>query len=588
MKLPWRHAGAGVLLLIPALVGCATHKQSATPASGAASAISSADTGDFERTSLTGPRGGTMRFAATAEPKTFNPLLAKETSSSAILAPLFDSLVTRDLETLQFRPALAASWETSSDGRSWTFRLREGVRWSDGQPFTADDVIFTLDLIYDEKVETTTREILKIDGKPFQYEKVDAHTVRITTPTPFGPFLDVLGFSILPRHKLEAAWKEGKFNSTWQVDTPPTELVGTGPYTITQYTPAEKVIYQRNPYYWRLAADGQPLPFIDSRIVQFVPDQNATLLRFKNGETDSLGVRAEDWATIQKDQQRGHYKAMNLGPTYSVSYITFNMNPRATKVPAYKRAWFAQKEFRQAVSYAINRDSMVKTVFRGLARPLWSPVSEANTVFYNPDVQKYPHDPAKAKSLLAGMGFADRNGNGYLQDSQGREVAFVLLVSNQSTQGKDMATIIQDDLKKVGIRVTVSPVEFNSIVTRLDNTFDWECVQIGFTGGPEPHTGKSIWTTPGQLHIWNPRQTTPATEWEAEIDRIFSQAAQEIDTTKRKALYDRWQAIAAEQLPLILLVTPDSLAAVRNRVQNTRPSPLGGPVWNTDELAIQG
>jgi peptide/nickel transport system substrate-binding protein len=588
MYTPWRHAGLGFLLLVPVLAGCATHKQSATPASGTAPALSSSDMGEFEKTSVSGPRGGTLRLAASAEPKTFNPITAKETSSTAIFGPIFDGLIRRDLETLEFKPALATSWEASPDGKTWTFHLREGVRWSDGQPFTAADVTFTLDVIYDEKTDTTTREVLKVDGKPFQYEKVDAQTVKITTPTPFGPFLDaILGVTIIPKHKLEAAWKEGKFNSTWQVDTPVTELVGTGPYVLTQYTPGEKAIYGRNRYYWRLAADGQQLPLIEGRTVQFVPDQNATLLRFKNGETDSLGVRAEDWASIQKEQQSGNYKAMNLGPTWGSTYITFNLNPRATKVPEYKRAWFARKEFRQAVSYAINRDSMVKTIFRGLARPLWSPVSEANKTFFNANVTKYAYDPEKAKALLAGMGFADRNGNGILEDSAGREVSFVLLVSNQANQAKDMATIIQDDLKKVGVKVTPSPVEFNAIVTRLESTFDWECVQIGFTGGPEPHTGKAIWTSPGPLHVWNPRQKTPATPWESEIDEIFSKAAQEIDPAKRKALYDRWQEIATNELPLILLVTPDSLAAVRNRVQNTRPTALG-LLWNGDELAIQG
>jgi peptide/nickel transport system substrate-binding protein len=588
MVSPWRYAGLGFLFLLPALAGCATRKESATPVSGTAPALSSSDTGDFEKTSVSGPRGGTLRFAVSAEPKSFNPIIAKETSSTAITGQIFDGLIRRDAESLEFLPALAKSWETSPDGKTWTFHLREGVRWSDGQPFTADDVLFTLDLIYDEKVDTTAREILKVDGKPFQYDKADAQTVRITTPTPFGPFLDaILGISIVPKHKLEAAWKAGTFNSTWQVNTPPAEVVGTGPLMLTQYAPGEKLLLGRNPYYWRLAADGQQLPLTEGRIVQFVPDQNATLLRFKNGETDSLGVRAEDWATLEKEQQAGNFKTMNLGPTWGSTYISFNMNPRATKVPAYKRAWFARKEFRQAVSYAINRDSMVKTVYRGLARPLWSPVSEANKTFYNPNVTKYPHDPEKAKALLAGLGFKDKNGDGILEDGAGHEVAFVLLVSNQSTQGKDMVTIIQDDLKKVGIRVTPSPVEFNAIVTRLESGDDWECVSIGFTAGPEPHTGKSVWTSPGPLHLWNPRQSKPATPWEAEIDQIFSQAAQEIDPAKRKALYDRWQVIATEEVPLILLVTPDALAAIRNRVQNARPTALS-LFWNGDELAIQG
>ncbi|MCL6650602.1 MAG: ABC transporter substrate-binding protein, partial [Chloroflexi bacterium] len=343
--------------------------------------------------------------------------------------------------------------------------------------------------------------------------------------------------------------------------------------------------YQRNPYYWRLAKDGGQLPLLTGRITQFVPDLNAMLLKFRSREIDSLGVRAEDWPSIQQGQQAGDYKAMNLGPSWGSSYVTFNMNPRARKLPAYKRDWFSRKEFRQAVSYALNRQSMIDTVFRGLARPQWSPVSEANKVFYNPNVPRYDHDPSRARALLEGMGFKDRNGNGILEDSAGRELSFVLITNVENTQRVALCNIIQDDLKKVGIKVTISPGEFNSIVSRIDSTYDWECVLLGFTGGPEPHTGKSIWTSPGHLHVWNPRQTKPATPWEAEIDKIFSQAAKEIDPAKRKALYDRWQVIAAEQLPLIFLVTPDVLGAVRNRVQNLRPSSLG-LLWNIDELAI--
>jgi peptide/nickel transport system substrate-binding protein len=298
-------------------------------------------------------------------------------------------------------------------------------------------------------------------------------------------------------------------------------------------------------------------------------------------------VRAEDWADIQEGQQSGNYTAKNLGPTWGMNFITFNVNPKNKKLPQYKRDWFSKKEFRQAISYALNRQSMVETVFRGLARPHWSPVSEANKVFYNPNVKQYPHDPEKSKALLAGMGFKDKNGDGILEDAAGHECSFLLITNVENTQRINLCNIIQDDLKKVGVKVTVSPGEFNSIVARLNNSFDWECVMMGFTGGPEPHTGKSVWTSVGNLHMWYPQQPKPATEWEAEIDRIFSEAAKLTDTAKRKALYDRWQEIVAEQQPLIFLVTPESLIAIRNKLLNTRPTALGGALWNREEIAIQ-
>jgi peptide/nickel transport system substrate-binding protein len=583
------HAGLFLLFVACALGGCATHKEVASGGGARPPApLSSTETEDFEKTAVAGPRGGTLRLTGLgAGAKTFNPLVSKETSSGAVVNVLFDGLVRRDLQTLEMKPALAKSWDVSKDGRTWTFHLRQGLQWSDGQALTADDVTFTLDVIYDPKVETTTREVLKIDGKPLQYAKVDDTTVRFTLPSSFGPFLDVAGFPILPKHKLEDAWKQGKFNSTWGVDTPPDQLVGTGPFVLRQYAGGEKAIHQRSPHYWKLAQDGQPLPFLENRLMQFVPDQNAILLKFRGGESDFLQVRAEDWPEIQKSQQSGGYKTMNLGPAWGMSYIAFNLNPRAKKLPAYKRDWFSKKEFRQAVSYALNRQSMIATIFRGLGRPQWSPVSEANKLFYNPKVRQYPYDAARAKSMLKGLGFADRNGDGILEDRAGHELSFLLMTNVEANQRVTMCNIIQDDLKQVGIKVTVTPVEFNSLVTRVDNTFDWECILLGNTAGPEPHGGKSVWTTPGHLHIWNPRQEKPATPWEAEIDQIFSAAAKEVETPKRKALYDRWQEIVAEQQPLIFLVTPDVLVAIRNRVQNARPSSLG-VLWNTDELAIQG
>jgi peptide/nickel transport system substrate-binding protein len=277
---------------------------------------------------------------------------------------------------------------------------------------------------------------------------------------------------------------------------------------------------------------------------------------------------------------------MDLGPSWAITYLSFNQNPRAKTLASYKRDWFSKQEFRQAISYAIDRKSMIDTVLRGLGGPLWSPISRANKVFYDPKVKQYPYDPAKAKALLAGLGFADRNGSGMLQDREGHPVEFTLLTNTGNNVRTQLCTVIQDDLKKIGVKVNFSPVEFNSLITRIDNTFDWEAIVLGFTGGPEPHGSKSVWTTPGMLHVWNPRQATPATPWEAEIDQIFSQGAKTVDPAKRKVLYDRWQEIAAEQQALIFLVTPDYLGAIRNRIKNTRPTSLG-LIWNVEEVYVQ-
>jgi peptide/nickel transport system substrate-binding protein len=548
--------------------------------------LTAAEMAGFKKTDVSGKRGGTILDAVFAGPKTFNMLIAGETSSTGAVGVMFPGLLTRNAETLKIEPELAESYQQTNGGRTWTFKLRPGLKWSDGQPFTADDVTFTLDLIYDTKIETPQRELMLLDGKPWQYKKVDEQTVRIDLPAPFGPFLDIAGFPILPKHKLNAAWKEGKFNSTWGVDTPATELVGMGPLLLQKYDPGQRLLYRRNPYYWKLAADGTQLPFLDSQVTQVVPDMNTVNLKFKSKETDTIDLSPQDWAGMKAGEAEGGYHALNLGPSWGSNYVVLNQNPRASKLLAYKREWFAKKEFRQAISYAINRKSMIETVFRGLARPQWSPVSEANKVFYNAKVKQYPYDPARAKSLLAGLGFRDKNGDGILEDPAGHAVEFSLLTNTGNNVRSAMSAVIQDDLKQVGINLHLTPIEFNNLVTRLMNTYDWEAILLGFTGGPEPHSGASIWTSRGPMHGWNPRQAKAATPWEAQIDQLFSQGAKTVDPVKRKAIYDQWQQIASEELPLIFLVTPDSLAAIRDRLGNMKPTSLSRR-WNIEELYIK-
>ena len=541
----------------------------------------------MDKTEAKGKFGGRFTDAAFAEPKTFNFIIAKETSSTVPLNMIFDGLITRNSQTLAIESDLAESWTSSPDARTWTFKLRKGIKWSDGQPFTADDVLFTLDVIYDKKVDAGARDVMEVNGKPWAYKKLDDSTVQIDLPEVFGLFLEVAQFPIMPKHKLEAAWKAGKFNSTWGVDMAPADLIGTGPYVLASYKPGESLVFKRNPYYWKLDAGGKQLPFFDGGVTQIVPDLNAILLKFKAKETDYAGLRAEDWNGIKKEEAGGDYKTMDLGPTWGFSYLGFNQNPKATTVPDYKRAWFSKKEFRQAVSYAIDRDAMVQTALRGLGVPLWSPVSTANTTYYNSSVKQYPHDVAKAKQLLASLGMVDKKGTGVLEDSSGHPVEFTLLTNTGNNVNIAICTLIQDSLKQVGIKVDVTPVQFNSLTTKLGGSFDWEAVVLGFTGGVEPYTGRIIWASTGRLHVWNPQEPKPATPWEADIDKIFVDAGREPDAAKRKALYNRFQEILGEQQPLIFLVTGKSLAAARNRMVGMKPTSLGGLRWNVYEMSAQ-
>jgi peptide/nickel transport system substrate-binding protein len=545
------------------------------------------DAADFLKTTLHGRHGDGFAEATISDPKTFNPILVKETSSSTILGLIFDSLTNRRSDTLEREGGLAESYQPSSDGKTWTFKLRKGVKWSDGQPFTADDVIFTLDVAYDPKVFSTLRDFLLIDGKPIKYNKVDDNTVEMHLPYPFGPFLDVFaGLTVIPKHKLEASWKAGQFNSAWTVSTSPSDIVGTGPFVLSEYKSGQYVKFKRNPYYWKLDADGKQLPFFAGGTTELVQDLNTLTLKFKSGSDDYVALRPDDWADFKQGEASGNYKTVDSGPTWGMNYLSFNQNSRAKTLEPYKREWFSKKEFRQAMSYALDRDAMVQTVLRGLGKPLWSPVSEANKVYYDENVQKYPHDVAKAKALLAGLGFVP-GPDGYLKDAAGHTLEFTLTTNSENNVRITMCTVIQDSLKQIGVKINFAPQAFNALVERLNSTYDWEAVVLGLTGSVEPYGAKSMWTSTGILHVWNPQQPSPATPWEADVDKLFSDAGKTVDDAKRKLVYSRFQEIVAEQQPVVFLVTPDALFAVRNRLVNTRPCALGSVRWNMDELSTQ-
>lgn len=553
-----------------------------------------------EPPSVAGKYGETLTIASISDPKTFNLWVSGETSSSSILNPLYESLNTRNQYTLAFEPRLAELPTISDDGLTYTYTLREGLAWSDGQPLTTDDVIFTLDVLFDPKIETLAREGLLIDvaqpdgtlkREPFKYRKVDNRTVEFTLPFRYAPAQEIFSLQVAPKHKLEAAYKAGEFNSTWGVDTAVSELVSSGPWIITEYVPAQRVVYGRNPRYYRKSVDGKSLPYLDRYVYLIVPDLNTTTLQFRNGDTDILGVQQSDYPTIKKAEAGSDYEVLNRGPGWGFEYLCFNMNP-SSKVDKNLIALFSDVRFRRAVSHSINRDRIVDELLQGLGEPAYGPETPANKTFYNPDVPKFPYDLAKAKALLQEIGLTDSNNNGVLE-FRGKEVRFNILTNAGNGQRIAMATILSDDLKKVGLAAQFTPINFNDMIRRItESPFDWQAVLGGFGGGPEPHSGSNIWRSSGPSHHWWPEQKTPATPWEAEIDRLWVQGAQELDPAKRKVIYDRWQVIAAEQQPFIYLATPQSFTAMRKGFGNVKPAslpyPEGSIAWNLREIFSTG
>ena len=594
---PWRLSLALAPCVAVTLSGCGPEKfasnNAATPSATNAPDTGPSTTARVEPASKPGKYGGTLTDVTISNPKTFNYWVAAETSSTGVVGPLYDALITRNAYTLEWEDALAELPTVSQDKLTWTFKLKPDLKWSDGRPLTAGDVIFTVDMIYDPRTQGIMREGMLVDVEdaatkkskrvPLKYRKVDERTVEFTFPQPYAPARDMLTFPIAPRHKLEAAWKAGNINSTWNVNTPVKELVSSSAWIIESYVSDQRVVYRRNPNYWKKDDQGRPLPYLDKFVQLIVADLNTTTLKFQAGQTDVLGIQAPDYPLVKKGESKGNYTVRNLGPGWGFNYLGFNLNPEA-KVDPNKIKLFQQQKFRQAVSYAINRDLIAKNLLLGLGRPLYSPITPANALFFNPNVPAYAFDPQKARALLDEIGAKDSDNNGY-REWNGKEIKFNIQTNVENDVRKSMCILITADLKSIGLNAIFTPITFNKLVANLDSKpYQWEAVVLGFTGGPEPHDGSNIWRSSGPSHQWHPGQKAPATPWEAEIDDLFRKGAVTLDQAGRKKIYDRWQVIAAEQLPFIYTVVGDRLEAVRNRFGNIKPPAIGGALWNLEEL----
>jgi peptide/nickel transport system substrate-binding protein len=530
-----------------------------------------------EKPKLGKPTQKPLVVSLSSDPKTLNPALVQETSSSAVIGDLFTGLVKIEPKTLKVEPDLAIAWKHSKDGKVWIFKLRKGVKWSDGKPFTADDVVFTFkDVYFNSKIPTPVRDTLLINGKPFNVEKIDEYTVKFVLPEVFAPFLRSLTVAILPKHKLEKYVKEGKFLSAWNVNTPPEEIVGTGPYRLVEYKKGERVVWEANPYYYESDEKGHRLPYIRKKIGLIIPDPDTTLMKFIAGNIDLLGIGARELPTLFIQAKDKPIKIYDLGATPSLTFLVFNQNPNAD-IPKYKLKWFQNAKFRWAISHAIDRKGIVNLVYNGLAQPLYGPVTPANKWIYDPKLfPPIDYNLKKAKQILEELGFKDRDGDGYLEDSEGHKLEIILLTNAGNKEREAIGDIIKQDLERIGIKVYFQPLDFNNLVRLLTSPpYRWEAVIIGLTGSVDPHFGRNVWCSWGSLHMWHPLQRKPATEWEAEVDKLFEEASIELNEEKRKQLYQRAFRILYEKQPLLFIATPEELLASWDKFENFYPTVWG-------------
>lgn len=545
-------------------------------------------------------------MSALSDPKTFNPILSAE--SPNIFSLTFEGLTTTDGITGETVPALAESWEIADEGKILLFTLRDGLRWSDGEPLTAADVVFTYDVLFNPDIPTNSRDGFRIgtQGLLPQVSQLDDRRVQFTLPEPFAPMLENTALSIIPAHILQptvdGADAQGNplFLSTWGTDTPPSQIVGNGPYRLSQYIPGERVIFEQNPYYWQKDDRGNPQPYIDQIVWQIVSSTDTAFFQFRSGGLDLVGVQPDFFSLLKREENRGDFTIYNGGPGLGTNFVAFNLN-RASRngkplVDPIKSAWFNSVAFRQAVSYGIDRDTMVNNIFQGLGEPQTSPISVPSPFYAPPEmgIPTYDYDVEKARQLLLDDGF-QYNQAGELQDAAGNRVRFTLITNSGNKIRESIGAQIKNDLAKLGIQVDFQPLAFNALVDRLTDSLDWEAFVLGLTGGLEPNGGANVWLLDGALHAFNqnaspgqdPLEGWQAADWEERIADLYIEAAQVIDFDQRFELYKETQRLTQEYLPFIYLINNLSLTAVRNRVKGVKYTALGGALWNVQELKVE-
>jgi len=545
-------------------------------------------------------------------PSTFNYAISR--FPHGIFRFIYEGLISENGLTGELEPALAESWIFSEDKKRIIFTLRSELKWSDGEPLTADDVVFTYQDIYlNPKIPTVYRDFLRIgsSGAFPSVKKIDRQRVEFILPEPFAPFIRYIGrLKILPAHALRdsilSTDADGKplFLSTWNTNTEPRKIIGNGAFRLENYIPSQRIVLQKNPFYWRSDSAGNSLPYINRIIIQIIPSTDNQLLRFRSGELDSIGVNAEAFQLLKREEKRGKYKIYNGGPQFGYQFVGFNLNQGINSqgkpfLDKIKSRWFNNLGFRQAVAYAINRQEINNNIYRGLGEIQHSALGVQSPYYLSPEagLKVYEYNPEKAKQILLEAGF-QYNDTNELLDKNGNRVEFTILVKSEDKLRIDTAVQIKEDFSHIGIQANLQVLNFNTVLRKLLSSRDWECYvgAFGVSGADfEPNLLSLFWSSKGSFHQFNlgykpgepPMKNWQVSDWEKEIDRLFISGYETVDENKRREIYGEFQQIVAEQLPVFFLVNPLSLEAVRNHIDNLKFSAIGGAFWNIDELKIQ-
>jgi peptide/nickel transport system substrate-binding protein len=510
---------------------------------------------------------GELRLCLRSEPKTFDPLKVEDDASVTIRYLTGGVLLRVNRQTQALEPELAQSWKVSKDGKQITFKLRSGILFSDGTPFSAEDVAHTVQQLMDPALHSPTGDAFRSGPGNVETKIISSTQISITFPA-------------------AVAGLDRQFDQVAMLSahSPQKEMAVLGPFMVADYKAGSTVQLKRNPNYWKTDAQGRKLPYLGSIRLDIQPNRDVEMLRFKRGEIDLVNSLDSDY--FDKLAATSPQLVHDAGPSLDSEQMWFNQVAKAP-LPEYKKNWFRSAIFRRAISQAINREDLSRVVFRGHAQAALGPVSPANKFWFNSKLKAQAYTPDAALKALEGDGF--RLENGTLKDKEGNAVVFSIVTNAGNKYRERMATMIQEDLQKIGVHVNVVTLDFPSLIERMTQTFDYEAILLGLTNtGLDPNEQMNVWLSSSENHQWNPQEKSPETAWEAEIDRLMRAQASSADAKKRKESFDRVQEIAIEQAPFIYLVNRNALSAVAATVQGAIPVILAPQTyWNVERLSVK-
>ena len=521
----------------------------------------------FLATTMLAQQGHELRFCLKSDPKTLNPLLVTDDSSETVRYLTGGVLLRVNRLTQEAEPELATSWKVAPDGRTISFKLRSGLFFSDGTPFSASDVAYTVQQLMDPALHSPTGDSFRSGDGKVVTNVISPDHISITFPAPVAG-LDKL-FDQVP---------------IMSAKSPQKEKAVLGPYYVADWKAGSYLLLQRNPNYWRQDSTGRRLPYIDTVRLDIQQNRDTEILRLTRGEIHF--INSVDPESFDKLAAQNPALVHDAGVSLDAEFMWFNQVAKSP-LPDYKKAWFRSTNFRRAVSEAINRNDLARIAFRGHAQPAVGPISPANKFWFNSDLKPHPFDQKSAMQRLQQDGFKMQNGK--LVDRDGHNVEFSIITNSGNSYRERMATMIQQDLGNIGVTVNVTLLDFPSLIERITSSFNYEACILGLLNNDlDPDSQMNVWLSSSDTHQWNPSQKAPETAWEAEIDKLVRTEASTLDAKKRKQLFDKVQQIAWEQEPFIYLINRNALSAVSSQLVSVHPSVLRPQVyWNIDELSFR-